>query len=52
MTDRQKEIYHSVKIIKDYAVSLIYPGVKKSDYEKNVRERMNEELKRLGLITH
>ncbi len=50
-SERQKEVYTSVIAVKDYAESLIRPGVKKSDYELMVREKMNEELQKLGLIS-
>jgi Xaa-Pro aminopeptidase len=50
ISDRQKEVYQSVVIVKNYAESIIRPGIKKSDYEKLVRENMNEELWKLWLI--
>ncbi len=47
---RQKEVYDSVIVVKEYAESLIRPWVKKIEYEKMVRERMNLELEKLWLI--
>ncbi len=47
---RQKEVFDSVFVVKSFALSQIKPGVKKSDYEKTVREKMNEELVKLGLM--
>lgn len=47
---RQKEVYEGVPTVKKYAESLIRPGMKKLDYEKRVREKMNEELIKLELI--
>ena len=50
MSVRQKVVYEGVISVKKYAESLIRPGVKKSDYELQVRTKMNEELEKLGLI--
>ena len=47
MSVRQKEVYNSVLAVKVYAESLIRPGVAKLEYERLVRERMNEELMKL-----
>ncbi len=47
---RQQQVYQSVLAVKAYAESLIRPWVKRMEYENQVRERMNEELVKLGLI--
>ncbi len=48
---RQQQVYQSVLTVKAYAESLIRPWVKRMEYENQVRERMNEELRKLGLIS-
>ncbi len=47
---RQEEVITSVIAVKSYAESLLMPGTKKTEYEKMVRIRMNEELEKLGLL--
>jgi Xaa-Pro aminopeptidase len=42
-------VYDSVLAVKEYAESLVKPGVKRLEYEKVVRGRMNAELVKLGL---
>jgi Xaa-Pro aminopeptidase len=37
--------------VKKYAESLVKPGAKRIEYEKMVRERMNIELIKLGLVS-
>lgn len=49
-SERQKQVYGSVIAVKKYAESLLYPWVSRLEYEKQVRERMNEALKKLWLI--
>jgi Xaa-Pro aminopeptidase len=48
---RQKFVYDSVLAVKEYAESLVKPGVKRIEYEKMVRARMNVELIKLGLVS-
>lgn len=50
MSERQKEIYTSILYIKEFAESILRPGVKKSEYEMQVREQVNKELEKLSLI--
>ena len=47
---RQKSIYDAVSRVKGYAESVACPWILFSEYEKNVRDNMNEELTSLGLI--
>jgi Xaa-Pro aminopeptidase len=47
---RQQEVYDAVSCIKKIAESNLRPGVVFSEYEKNIREAMNQELVHLGLI--
>jgi hypothetical protein len=44
-------VYDSVLAVKEYAESLVKPGVRRLEYEKMVRERMNVELIKLGLVS-
>ena len=50
LSTRQESVIASVLAIKSFAESQLKPGIKKSDYETLVRDRMNEELEKLGLL--
>ncbi len=49
-SSRQVDIYTSIKEVKEYAESLVRPWVKRLEYERQVRDRMDEELMKLKLI--
>jgi Xaa-Pro aminopeptidase len=48
---RQRMIHESVSRVKNFAQSILRPGIKKTDYEVQVREKMNIELEKLWLIS-
>lgn len=48
-TPRQKAVYDAVLRVKDYAESLLKPGVLIKEYESQVGEKMAHELEGLGL---
>lgn len=50
MTKRQEEISDAVLRACEFARSIMKPGIKHRDYEKQVREFVGEELVRLGII--
>jgi Xaa-Pro aminopeptidase len=50
-TARQKEVYQAVQRVFNYAKSLLIPGNQLETYTQEVGAFMQEELKRLGLIT-
>lgn len=47
---RQEEIHAAVLDVQKFALSLLKPGAKLKDYEKQVRHHMGEKLQQLGLI--
>lgn len=47
---RQQQVYAAVVEVQDYAFSLLKPGVKIREYEKQVETFMGEKLRELGLI--
>ncbi|MBP9779947.1 aminopeptidase P N-terminal domain-containing protein [Candidatus Gracilibacteria bacterium] len=49
-SSRQIQVFESIKGVKEYAESLIRPGMNKGEYEFLVREKMNEVLVQLSLI--
>ena len=49
-TDRQKEIYKTVKRVKDKATKLLVPGAYWKSYHKEVGKLMTDELLNLGLL--
>lgn len=49
-TKRHKQVYEAVKEVQDYAYSLIKPGIKMREYEKQVDEFMGKKLVQLDLI--
>lgn len=49
-TDRQREVHAAVLDVQAFALSLLKPGASLKDYEKQVRGRMGERLKELGLV--
>ena len=50
-SERRRAIYESIKQVKIYAESLIRPWLRRLEYEKSVRERMDEALIQLWLIS-
>lgn len=50
VSPRQKEVYESVLAVKQYAESIVRPGITKLQYNQMVRTRMNQELRKLWLI--
>lgn len=47
---RQTQVYAAVKEVQEYALSLLKPGVKVREYERQVELFMGEKLRELGLI--
>jgi len=47
---RQQQIHAAVKEVQQYAFSLLKPGVKIREYEKQIEAFMGEKLRELGLI--
>jgi Xaa-Pro aminopeptidase len=47
---RQREVHAAVLDVQNFALSLLKPGAKLKDYEKQVRHHMGEKLCGLGLI--
>lgn len=50
VTPRQRVVIESVERVKEYAESLIRPGLALVEYERLVRTAMTRELEKLGLI--
>lgn len=50
-TERKKQIYDAVCRIKIFAEKSLRPGIFFSEYEREVRNAMNQELTALGLIS-
>lgn len=48
---RQKAVYEACLAVHRYALDIMRPGLKKSEYERLVRVRMAAELVKLGLLT-
>ena len=49
-TKRQQEVHAAVIDVQNFALSLLKPGIKLQDYEKQVRHRMGEKLCELDLL--
>ena len=49
-TDRQKEVYNAVLTVLRGANEILRPGIRPSDYQKQVIEIMEEQLVKIGLI--
>lgn len=49
-TKRQREVHAAVLDVQAFALSLLKPGARLQDYERQVRHRMGEKLCELGLI--
>lgn len=50
-TPRQREVYEAVLRIHRFAVGLLRPGIRKAEYERQVRVFTGGELVKLGLLT-
>ncbi|MCC8020501.1 MAG: aminopeptidase P N-terminal domain-containing protein [Akkermansia sp.] len=50
-TPRQRAVYDAVLHIHRHAVTILRPGIRKSEYERQMRVFTGEELLRLGLVT-
>ena len=51
LSERQRAIYEGIKQVKSYAEWLIRPWLRRLEYEKNVRNRMDEVLVQLWLVS-
>lgn len=49
-SSRQQDIYNAVVRVKEFAESILSPGILLSDYENQVRQYMNTELMKLHII--
>ncbi|MDO4409796.1 MAG: aminopeptidase P N-terminal domain-containing protein [Akkermansia sp.] len=50
-TPRQRAVYEAVRHTMEFAKSILRPGIRKSDYERQIRVHMGKELLTLGLVT-
>jgi Xaa-Pro aminopeptidase len=49
-SDRQRQVHESVLAVQDFALTLLKPGTMLTEYEKQVEQRLGEELRKLGVI--